>query len=88
MQQYDAELIVIVANAVKQLAQFFSKKTIMCKTMIMHVSRRRSAVTSAVVTYVNTQIINASSTKDAVLTIVSIGAAHRAAAQSVFWDFQ
>ena len=56
--------------------------------MIMHVSRRRSAVTSAVVTYVNAQIINASSTKDAVLTIVSIGAAHRAAAQSVFWDFQ
>ena len=88
MQQYDAELIVIVANAVKQLAQFSSKKTAMRKTMIMHVSRRRSAVTSAVVTYVNTQIINASSTKDAVLTIVSIGAAQRAEAQSVFWDFQ
>ena len=52
--------------------------------MIMHVSRRRSAVTSAVVTYANAQIINASSTKDAVLKIVSIGAAHRAAAQSVF----
>ena len=57
MQQYDAELIVIVANAVKQLAQFSSKKTAMRKTMIMHVSRRRSAVTSAVVTYVNAQII-------------------------------
>ena len=84
VQQYDAELIIIVANAVKQLAQFFSKKTAMRKTMIMHVSRRRSAVTSAVVTYANAQIINASSTKDAVLTIASIGAAHRAAAQSVF----
>ena len=60
----------------------------MRKTMIMHVSRRRSAVTSAVVTYVNARSINASATKDAVLTIVSIGAAHRAAAQSVFWDFQ
>ena len=88
MQQYDAELIIIVANAFKQLAQFFSKKTAMRKTMIMHVLRRRSAVTNAVVVYVNAQIINASSTKDAVLKIVSIGAAHRAAAQSVFWDFQ
>ena len=56
--------------------------------MIMHVLRRRSAVTNAVVVYVNAQIINASSTKDAVLTIASIGAAHHAAAQSVFWDFQ
>ena len=67
VQQYDAELIVIVANAVKQLAQFFSKKTAMRKTMIMQVSRKLSAVTSAVVTYVNAQIINASATKDAIL---------------------
>ena len=88
VEQYDAELIVIVANAVKQQAQFFSKKTAMRKTMIMHFSSRRSAVTSAVVTYVNAEIIHASSTKDAVLTIASIGAAHHAAAQSVFWYFQ
>ena len=39
----------------------------MRKTMIMQVSRKLSAVTSAVVTYVNAQIINASATKDAIL---------------------